>query len=314
MLMTLLSARILIIYIILKIIYTFKKRTRHVPTAKKFWNKICFKSSIKRVFTIILIIAFIQLCQFPYMNLNNIQEWKKYTNVVSTEKVFQKPAELNSFSQTAAIGVMTTGEALLGFTLVEMLITLAIVGVIAALTISSLIQNIQYNQDKTAYQKAFSVASQAWMTALNDGKIIPRTGWADDTSNNANWATFESYFQVAQDCTNNNNAQCWSSNAGDEKYGGNPQANTYAFIDNSGMTWSRSCNTGCGFEIILDTNGLKGPNKFGKDRFLFQPLNADGTNTAGLPVRIAPYPDYTSVDGHCPSGGCYYTSWLTGAK
>ena len=48
-----------------------------------------------------------------------------------------------------------------GFTLAEVLITLAIIGVVAALTIPSVIVKTQQQEFKTGAKKAISVLSQA---------------------------------------------------------------------------------------------------------------------------------------------------------
>ena len=48
-----------------------------------------------------------------------------------------------------------------GFTLAEVLITLGIIGVVAAMTMPTLINSTQGAQYKTAYKKALSVLSQA---------------------------------------------------------------------------------------------------------------------------------------------------------
>ena len=57
-----------------------------------------------------------------------------------------------------------------GFTLAEVLITLGIIGVVAAMTMPTLINSTQGAQYKTAYKKALSVLSQAVVMniALND--------------------------------------------------------------------------------------------------------------------------------------------------
>lgn len=57
-----------------------------------------------------------------------------------------------------------------GFTLAEVLITLAIIGVVAALTIPSVIVRTQQQEFKTAAKKAYSVLSQAvQLTEVKDG-------------------------------------------------------------------------------------------------------------------------------------------------
>lgn len=48
-----------------------------------------------------------------------------------------------------------------GFTLAEVLVTLMIIGVIAAMTIPSLMQNTQQQEFKAAYKKAVSMLNQA---------------------------------------------------------------------------------------------------------------------------------------------------------
>ena len=57
-----------------------------------------------------------------------------------------------------------------GFTLAEVLITLGIIGVVAAMTMPTLINSTNGAQYKTAYKKALSVMSQAvaMNIALND--------------------------------------------------------------------------------------------------------------------------------------------------
>lgn len=200
-----------------------------------------------------------------------------------------------------------------GFTLAEVLITLGIIGVIGALTIPALMSNIADAQYKTAYKKAYSAASQAWMQAVNDGNILERTDWVDTPSRIANFNAFKSYFKVIKECSSNNNSDCWAN--GELTYGGYPNTSASAFIDNSGMAWSLMSNgSGMGAELLLDTNGQQKPNKYGQDRFLFYPVAAD-KNFIGLPMKLIAPPDYNYNDNACPSGSihpCYYTSWLLG--
>ena len=50
----------------------------------------------------------------------------------------------------------------LGFTLAEVLITLVIIGVIAAMTVPTLMNNTQGQEHKTAFKKAISSINQAF--------------------------------------------------------------------------------------------------------------------------------------------------------
>src|SRR5690349_15587424 len=67
-----------------------------------------------------------------------------------------------------------------GFTLAEVLITLTIIGIIASLTIPALMNNIQDQQFKLAFKKAYVDASQAWAIAVaqKPGTYTGRGGWS----------------------------------------------------------------------------------------------------------------------------------------
>ncbi len=66
-----------------------------------------------------------------------------------------------------------------------------------------------------------------------------------------------------------------------------------------------------GSAILVDVNGFKKPNKFGRDRIVFQPTTPDHSlYTSGIPTLLQPIKDYPNVDTYCKSGNCFYTSWL----
>ena len=74
-----------------------------------------------------------------------------------------------------------------GFTLAEVLITLGIIGVVAAMTMPTLINSTQGAQYKTAYKKALSVMSQAVVMniALDDYDLSQTTEGATATRDSA---------------------------------------------------------------------------------------------------------------------------------
>lgn len=225
-----------------------------------------------------------------------------------------------------------------GFTLAEVLITLGIIGVVCAMTIPTLMNSIQDQQFKTAYKKAYSTASQAWLDAYSDGSLSLCTQWADNattvTCNVDNFNAFKAEMKVAKDC-GNNYQDCWNM-SGESAYGGFPSlSNAIAFTDNSGFVWLRGTWNGSTPEsVAVDTNGLKGPNQYGKDRalFIFYYLNSDTSSisTYGTKVLKANVPaiyvfsDFPNPNGfdaaqlnRCPSMNthpCYYTSWITGSQ
>lgn len=207
------------------------------------------------------------------------------------------------------------GDKLLqkAFTLAEVLIVLGIIGVVAEMTIPTLMHNFQEQVFKTSYKRAFSLANQAWSLAVTNDQMLDRPNWGDMTSKVNNFNAFKSNFKVVKDCNSGNHSDCWAN--GDVVWGGLPSSDALAFIDASGIVWSLLSNSsGNGPEMVIDTNGAKKPNKFGQDRFIFVPESNETDPSLGLPVRILQYPDYTSYDhDHCPSGAshpCYYTTWL----
>ena len=77
-----------------------------------------------------------------------------------------------------------------GFTLAEVLITLGIIGVVAAMTMPTLINSTQGAQYKTAYKKALSVLSQAVVMniALEDYDLSQTVEGGDNTKEHENEA------------------------------------------------------------------------------------------------------------------------------
>lgn len=206
-----------------------------------------------------------------------------------------------------------------GFTLAEVLITLVIIGVIAAITIPTLIHSYEQQYWKNAYKKSFAIANTAWISARNQNLIINRPSWTDANSKNTNFLAFRDQFKITKNCTANDNSNCWP--AGESIWGvTTPHSNAYAFIDTSGMVWSQesSDNTAGGL-ILVDINGNKAPNKYGRDRFILIPLTSTDRYTdltwvqtpqSGDISKISPAPDETATHSSCPSGSCYGTSWL----
>jgi prepilin-type N-terminal cleavage/methylation domain-containing protein len=177
------------------------------------------------------------------------------------------------------------------FTLAEVLITLLIIGVVASLTISNIINDTQDAEYKTAAKKAYYTMS----SALNQMK----QDYGSLQFYNGNPASFKpvfmNYFNIAKDCgyhtcvSNVDPSDVYKSMSGQwacDIGGGEGQ-----FVTSDGMfvNIQNSANTTLGIIIIVDVNGYqKGPNVYGEDTFWFDivddkllPMGASGTNYAG---------------------------------
>lgn len=166
----------------------------------------------------------------------------------------------------------------IAFTLAEVLITLGIIGVVATMTIPTLMQNIQDRQFKEAAKVAYSKASQAVNQIKNDYGSDLTTYYLSASSFKP---VFKRYFKVAKDC---NLSGCVpGSNTSDiyDNLYGTPGVTWFMvygqFITTDGMFWA-IYNPGSDSDsyimITVDVNGYQQkPNVFGRDVFMFQLLN-----------------------------------------
>lgn len=191
-----------------------------------------------------------------------------------------------------------------GFTLAEVLITLGIIGVVAALTIPTLMQNIQDKELYTATQKTFSVLSNVTQRIVyeNSGTL-----WDNSSSDTTvlsksitdEYAKYLSYVQEdTSDKIQTNGWYGYKSN----KIVSTPVSTRYSLVLKDGMYLrflaTQNCisplSTGignvCG-SIIVDVNGNKSPNMWGRDVQAFDVIKDNNGNYKLLPCG----PD---VSGH----------------
>lgn len=140
-----------------------------------------------------------------------------------------------------------------GFTLAEVLVTLMIIGVIAAMTIPSLMQSTAQQEYKAAFKKAVSMLNQA--ITLNyalDG---------EDASDFSGTDLFDMMTKRLNIMSSNNTDEFYTADgmwfkvaSTDGKGGVSANANCSATADDPNAT-SNVCNI-----IKVDVNGAKGPN------------------------------------------------------
>lgn len=191
-----------------------------------------------------------------------------------------------------------------GFTLAEALTTLVIIGVIASLTIPALNNTTNDKQYFAQYKKAVAVFSQTIDRMNVENKY--KRGNIDKSFEN-----FKTYFNIAKDCSKDGSASdCWDYDADDK---GPCPASKDVFVDISGIAWALPSNKVWGFTV--DINGIKGPNRYGKDRWCIFSADKDGEYNDGTkkPISALPYPnaDYTSKSSECKYPPCYYQSAIS---
>ena len=224
------------------------------------------------------------------------------------------------------------------FTLAEVLITLGIIGVVAAMTIPTLIADYQEKQTVTKLTDAYAIMSNAYALAMVEKG--PISGWFPDyepagaleIDEETGEVTFDekrmknaeafhdifgSYLKVVSRCKGNDQSCAKYDNIytlnGTEKKTDNKHF-SYSTLVNGvtirGGTINLPCNTtSCG-DFSIDINGLKGPNTFGKDIFYFY-MRSDGIVPIGKdgdPSR--PFDDYCNMDADNEYNGYGCAAWI----
>lgn len=174
------------------------------------------------------------------------------------------------------------------FTLAEVLITLAIIGVVAGMSIPSLMNKIN-NKDKVVkLKKVYSTFSQALQRYQADNGVLEEV-FVGDGSSAASLAALEAlapYLNISKNC--GLSSGCWYTselkflggtvNSVDAEaswvaHGKAILADGTLFLiaDYPGIcsTSNMGLNNICGL-MYVDVNGVKGPNTKGRDVFLFQ--------------------------------------------
>lgn len=207
----------------------------------------------------------------------------------------------------------------MGFTLAEVLITLGIIGIVAAMTMPALIANYKEKENVVRLKKAYSTLSNAYISVL-DEYGAPQY-WEVESWDELN-EMFAPYIQHVKICKTgekgcfanvrrkdllNNTVENISSGAGS------------ALVMNDGiiagvaaqipLNEALQCqNLNYCFHFVVDINGDKLPNRWGVDTFIFHvlddkiiPRGAAGTH--GASVMCNPTASSNS-DGWYNGSGC----------
>lgn len=180
------------------------------------------------------------------------------------------------------------------FTLAEVLITLGVIGVVAAITIPSITQKYKEKETVIKLKRVYSILQAAHRRAQDD--------YGFEYKNDVDWSTIETqqrgylekimpYLKIANECKDNKKA-CYTERIKNQGNVGQyythlqgEEGTSYLQATNSSVllqdgtliaimaTGNRNTHN---TRILVDINGPKKPNRYGHDTFFFQ-LN-DGTN------------------------------------
>lgn len=175
----------------------------------------------------------------------------------------------------------------LGFTLAEVLITLGIIGIVAQMTIPTLMNSVQEQVFRTSLKKTFSVVSSAYTQAIQENG--PPNTWKLVASQSPVGAkaildALSPSLRITKNC--GNDPGCFPSGlykmltgaqTGDD-FDGNPEYAKAILADGSiiaTFSFGTCLNAIPGFDksicgqLYVDANGVKKPNKWGEDMFVF---------------------------------------------
>ncbi len=189
-----------------------------------------------------------------------------------------------------------------GFTLAEVLITLAVIGVVAALTVPTVVRNYQKTQMITQLKKVYSsIANTTNLAIADEGPVL---GWQVGENFTGQAAVdftnkyLIPYLKVSKNCENKTTGDCtfnYSYLNNDTKRSFDSRYARFYLNDGTLIALRiENAPRGDGLNykqayIYIDMNGQKKPNKYGKDLFHFKYYIFHGTPTSNYSGKFLPY-------------------------
>lgn len=193
------------------------------------------------------------------------------------------------------------------FTLAEVLITLGIIGVLAAILIPTVLKDVQNAELKTGFKKSYSVLNQALNKTISENGNVPYGCYYNPASSYTYsecsnfWKNFKTQLNIIKEyagSVDGINIPDYTGtdlivaqgghNSGSFDGGKDAQKNSktaWTFADGSMLFSYRPSffvDDSGGTLFILDTNGLKKPNKWGYDLFMLVFWQKDDSSSIAI--------------------------------
>ncbi|MBP3925017.1 type II secretion system protein [bacterium] len=218
-----------------------------------------------------------RICKFAFCSLTN-----------STLSHRERVRSRVDFSLPEKLDCRLAGRRKTAFTLAEVLITLGIIGVVAAMTMPTLIQKHQERVTVNKVKKFYSVMSQAQLLAIKDHGYLDEWDVSDGRTKESAEKLAEylkPYLKIAKDCGTSSGCLQYGKPIqllnGEEHFNYDSDNRFYKLILNDGSyIWLRAsmgayCASldnnilnACG-AVWIDINGKTPPNTLGRDILYF---------------------------------------------
>ena len=196
---------------------------------------------------------------------------EKWEYLIITIRKKNKTEDINMFF----IKEQKNNKPIKAFTLAETLITLVVVGIVAAITVPMISMQHQKEETITRIKKVYSVLQQTTFRAIAD--YGQPTTWT--TLSTDNWNASKDfaeryllpYMSVSYKCEDNTEPKCNYEIHNLNNTDFEMPSNTYRFYLQDGtfifLHTKHESSTELSGRIFFDINGPKKPNKFGRDVF-----------------------------------------------
>ena len=205
-------------------------------------------------------------------------------------------------------------KAKLAFTLAEVLITLGIIGIVASMTIPTLMQKYYEHQTVSKLRETYSIISQALKQLEDEYGGIESWGIKtyDEEAATILADRFKTVLKVATDCgTVDENEHCFArsykflNGNSFDGYAKDPMYYKITLLNGTSVIFKGGNSAGKRAAFMVDTNGPSKPNTWGRDVF-----EIDYSERYGLVLDGNPSGDVTAwnQDGACKDSGygCAY--------